>query len=156
MTTTVSRHAAGNLDSLADSYLVAVHRLEITEVPSFMAEARERLERKEGESQALSSWEETNRDRILATPVDEVTPAVVLAAVVAATPADFNASLVTVYSELVLTGQGVHDAFADPDNPEYRVGRFARRHNGRFAPWDFLDAHGQDARDLLSYAREVL
>lgn len=148
--------AAGSIEALSDVYLTVVKKIRSVTVPTFMAEARERLQHKETNGQQLSSWEQANEDRIRQTDPDETSPAVVLAALVAETRADFNSSVVTTYTELVFAGQGVVDAFADTPDGGFRVGRFSRRHNGRYAPWDFLDAHSQDADELLTYAREVI
>lgn len=148
--------AAGSLDGLADAYLVAIHVTDTVQVLTFMSEARARIESKIAADKALTSWEETNRARALETPLDETEPAVRLAALVAATPADFTASIITAYAELVFPGKGIVSALTGDGCEAYRVGRFARAHNGKFAPWSFLDSRGKDAADLLAYAREVI
>lgn len=148
--------AAGSIDALSDAYLVAVHVLRETQTLTFMAEARGRIEAKLDSGRQLTSWEEGNRARALDTPLDETQPAVALSALVAATRVDFNQSLITAYAELIFPGKGIVAALTGPEHDEYRVGRFARAHNGSFAPWSFLDSRGQDAADLLAYAREVL
>ncbi|WP_270484907.1 hypothetical protein [Gordonia jacobaea] len=155
MSDTISR-AAGSIDGLSDAYLVAVHVLGETEVLTFMAEAHARIDAKLKAERPLSVWEEENQARALATPLDETQPAVRLAALVAATKADFNASIVTAYAELVFPGKGVTDAMTGSGHDDYRVGRFARAHNGKFAPWSFIDARSTEAAELLAYAREVL
>lgn len=147
--------AAGSIDGLSDAYLVAIHVAGATEVLTFMAEARARIERKEAAGSELTAWEQENRERALSTPLDETQPAVRLAAIVAATKADFNASVITTYAELVFAGKGITEALTG-DHDAYRVGRFARAHNGPFSPWGFVDSRGAEATDLLAYAREVL
>ncbi|GAA4658829.1 hypothetical protein [Gordonia humi] len=155
MSTPDIARAAGSIDGLSDAYLVAVHVQRETQVLTFMAAARARIEAKLGAGRQLTAWEETNRARALGTPLDETQPAVALSALVAATQVDFNQSIITAYAELVFPGKGIVAALTG-DHDAYRVGRFARAHNGQFAPWSFIDSRGQDAADLLAYAREVL
>lgn len=146
--------AAGSIEGLSDAYLVAVHVHGEVEVLTFMAEAHARIAAKEQAGRPLTDWEQQNRERALATPLDETQPAVRLAALVAATKADYNSSLVTAYAELVFPGKGITTSLVDGD--PYRVGRFARAHNGSYAPWGFIDSRGDEAAELLGYAREVL
>ena len=155
MSTPDIARAAGSIDGLSDAYLVAVRVQRETQVLTFMAEARARIEAKIESGRQLTAWEEDNRARALDTPLDETQPAVALSALVAATRVDFNQSLVTAYAELVFPGKGIVAALTG-EHDEYRVGRFARAHNGSFAPWSFIDSRGDDAAALLEYAREVL
>ncbi|OBA67745.1 hypothetical protein [Gordonia sp. 852002-10350_SCH5691597] len=152
-TSEISR-AAGSIEGLSDAYLVAVHVAGATEVLTFMAEAHARIAAKERTQRQLTSWEAQNRERALSTPLDETQPAVCLSALVVSTKADFNSSVVTAYAELVFPGKGITSALIDGD--PYRVGRFARSHNGSYAPWSFIDSRGDEAVELLAYAREVL
>lgn len=156
MSTPEISRAAGSIEGLSDAYLVAVHVHGEVEVLTFMAEAHARIAGKERAQRQLTSWEEQNRERALSTPLDETQPAVRLSALVAATKADYNSSLVTAYAELVFPGKGVTAVLVDPEADPYRVGRFARAHNGSYAPWSFIDSRGDEAVELLAYAREVL
>ena len=156
MSTPEISRVAGSIEGLSDAYLVAVHVHGEVEVLTFMAEAHARIAGKERAQRQLTSWEEQNRERALATPLDETQPAVQLSAIVAATKADFNSSMVTAYAELVFPGKGITAALTGEGCDAYRVGRFARAHNGSFAPWSFIDSRGDEAVDLLAYAREVL
>lgn len=147
---------AGDLSALADNFLTAVRVAGVVASPTFMAEARARIETKIDAGRDLTPWEENNHERALRTPLDETQPAVRLAAIVCATKLDFESSIVTVYADMVLPGKGLIEALTGDGTDAYRVGRFARAHNGAYAPWSFVDSRGADARDFLAYAREVL